>query len=121
MTGNGHKREAEIEQRVLLVQAAAEAAVLAICVPVEDEQPGSIVLSGMMAPEFQFDVTGRVLPIVAEINSLIHAAADPWAAASWWIGHDSYLAGTPVDAVAGNEQQHAILRMSARRYLAPPD
>lgn len=104
------------------VQAAAEAEVLSTCIQIEDRQRGCLVLPGMMAPQFQFDAAGRLLPIVSEINALIEADDDAWAAASWWISIDSHLGGRrPADLVMGNEEQLAELHAAARRYLAPTD
>jgi hypothetical protein len=119
MSSNRREREAAAEQKVRSVRAAAEAVVLATCVRIEDRQPGALVLSNMMAPKFQFDAAGRLLPVVAEINTMIEADSDPWAAASWWISADSYLGGRAPADLVGSDDKHRELRIAARRFLAP--
>lgn len=42
-------------------------------------------------PAFQFDPTRRqVRPIVAEINRMLGAQADPWGVASWWLAPTAF-------------------------------
>ncbi|ANW19131.1 hypothetical protein [Streptomyces clavuligerus] len=49
-------------------------------------------------PEFQFDTgTGGPLPVVQKINRMILADQDPWGAASWWLGRNPWLDGTPAE------------------------
>lgn len=61
-------------------------------------------LSGRyLYPAFQFDAaTGRVRPIVVEVNHLLDAKEDPWAVASWWLSPTGWLSdGTsPADLAA---------------------
>ncbi|MFJ8106729.1 hypothetical protein [Streptomyces sp. NPDC096132] len=52
--------------------------------------------TGRRSPEFQFDPdTGRPLDIVVRINRILLADRDPWGAADWWLGGNSWLGGAP--------------------------
>ncbi|GKQ36911.1 hypothetical protein [Streptomyces sp. A012304] len=51
---------------------------------------------GRRSPEFQFDPeTGRPRDIVVRINRMLLADIDPWGAADWWLGGNSWLGGAP--------------------------
>ncbi|MET9501369.1 hypothetical protein ABZY42_06450 [Streptomyces sp. NPDC006622] len=51
---------------------------------------------GPRSPEFQFDPdTGRPRDIVVRINRILLADRDPWGAADWWLGRNSWLGGPP--------------------------
>ncbi|WP_416977608.1 CHAT domain-containing protein [Streptomyces sp. T028] len=52
--------------------------------------------AGRRSPEFQFDPdTGRPREIVVRINRILLADRDPWGAADWWLGGNSWLGGAP--------------------------
>ncbi|MFF5182890.1 hypothetical protein ACFY30_03720 [Streptomyces sp. NPDC000345] len=52
--------------------------------------------AGRRSPDFQFDPdTGRPLDIVVRINRILLADRDPWGAADWWLGGNSWLGGAP--------------------------
>ncbi|MGW0792538.1 hypothetical protein ACWD04_31055 [Streptomyces sp. NPDC002911] len=69
------------------------------------DQPGLIRLtdprpgrSGARCPRFQFRAgTLQPLPVVLRINGLLRADVDPWGAADWWLGGNSWLHGVPAD------------------------
>ncbi|MEU9350123.1 hypothetical protein AB0D65_03685 [Streptomyces griseoloalbus] len=69
------------------------------------DQPGLIRLAdprpgGATArcPRFQFRPgTLQPLPVVLRINGLLRADLDPWGAADWWLGANSWLHGVPAD------------------------
>ncbi|MFI1728811.1 hypothetical protein ACH40E_06130 [Streptomyces acidicola] len=69
------------------------------------DQPGLIRLadfrpgrSGARCPRFQFRPgTLQPLPVVLRINGLLRADLDPWGAADWWLGGNSWLHGVPAD------------------------
>ena len=49
-------------------------------------------------PQFQFvPGTGRLRPVVREVNRLLLAGQDPWGAADWWLGGNEWLDGVPAD------------------------
>ncbi|MEU9666810.1 hypothetical protein AB0E25_14690 [Streptomyces bobili] len=51
---------------------------------------------GPRSPEFQFDPdTGQPRDIVVRINRILLADRDPWGAADWWLGRNSWLGGPP--------------------------
>ena len=58
-------------------------------------------------PAFQIDQSrARILPVVLETNQRLHAAADPWGVASWWLSPSTWSPGrdSPADlAVAGQD------------------
>ncbi|MFI6498167.1 hypothetical protein [Nonomuraea typhae] len=51
-----------------------------------------------VAPAFQFDAAGALLPTVRAVNAILGAGLDPWGAAGWWLGANALLNGVP----AGN-------------------
>ncbi|WP_446034091.1 hypothetical protein [Streptomyces olivaceus] len=60
-----------------------------------DPRPGA---SGSRCPRFQFlPGTLQPLPVVLRVNSLLRADVDPWGAADWWLGGNSWLHGVPAD------------------------
>ncbi|WEO94405.1 hypothetical protein A6P39_010525 [Streptomyces sp. FXJ1.172] len=53
---------------------------------------------GIRYPRFQFRPgTAEPLPVVRRINALLCADRDPWGAADWWLGGNSWLGGIPAD------------------------
>ncbi|MEU1177246.1 hypothetical protein ABZ464_06285 [Streptomyces sp. NPDC005820] len=69
-------------------------------VPAQSPPADVIVLAdpdaGRRSPEFQFDPdTGRPRDIVVRINRILLADRDPWGAADWWLGGNSWLGGPP--------------------------
>jgi hypothetical protein len=61
--------------------------------------PGLIRLDrpdgGQQWPAFQFAREGGPLPVIGEVNQLLDAAADPLAAADWWLSRNSWLGDQP--------------------------
>jgi len=55
--------------------------------------------SERVAPSFQFDTEGSLLPSVAHVNAVLDAADDPWGAASWWLTPHAALHAIPADEV----------------------
>ncbi|MFD5492453.1 hypothetical protein ACFWH4_05870 [Streptomyces sp. NPDC127091] len=86
------------------------------------DQPGLIRLtdprpgrSGAHCPRFQFRPgTLQPLPVVLRINGLLRADVDPWGAADWWLGGNSWLHGVPADllgALPDEELEGAALEL----------
>jgi hypothetical protein len=46
-------------------------------------------------PEFQFGPDGGPVPLVLAINRMLDAEEDPWGAADWWLGPNSWLGDVP--------------------------
>jgi hypothetical protein len=69
--------------------------------PAAGEGPADVIVladpeDGPRSPEFQFDPeTGRPREIVVRINRILLADRDPWGAADWWLGGNSWLGGAP--------------------------
>ncbi|MFF8969796.1 hypothetical protein [Streptomyces sp. NPDC014995] len=69
--------------------------------PAAGEGPADVIVladpeDGPRSPEFQFDPeTGRPHGIVVRINRILLADRDPWGAADWWLGGNSWLGGAP--------------------------
>ncbi|MFC9286775.1 hypothetical protein [Streptomyces sp. NPDC057052] len=65
------------------------------------ESPADVIVladprDGPRSPDFQFDPdTGRPRDIVVRINRILLADRDPWGAADWWLGRNSWLGGPP--------------------------
>ncbi|MFF9062490.1 hypothetical protein ACF09K_27935 [Streptomyces sp. NPDC014882] len=65
------------------------------------EGPADVIVladpqDGPRSPDFQFDPdTGRPREIVVRINRILLADRDPWGAADWWLGRNSWLGGPP--------------------------
>lgn len=87
-------------------------------------RPGLLSLrrgNRFLFPAFQFDLArGRIWPIVAEVNTELDSAREPWATASFWFTMDSVLGGRPADRVADPIAASAI-RAAMDRELAPID
>ncbi|MBB5153139.1 hypothetical protein [Saccharopolyspora phatthalungensis] len=50
-------------------------------------------------PAFQFDASGAPRELVRTVNRYLHAAADPWGAADWWLGPNDWLGGVPAELI----------------------
>ena len=63
-------------------------------------------------PAFQFDSPHRkVRPMVAQINWILGAKADPWGVASWWLNPTAFADDprSPAElAVAGGHEQYLL-------------
>ena len=46
-------------------------------------------------PAFQFDPHDGPRPVIREVNDLLDASADPFAAADWWLSRNSWLGDRP--------------------------
>ncbi|MEO3788433.1 hypothetical protein ABGB12_34320 [Actinocorallia sp. B10E7] len=86
--------------------------------PARDAMPGDTTEPGLLllnerdgtlrTPLFQFDADGRVLPVVREVNRLLHADEEAWSAADWWFGDNSLLDGVPA-ALLGHIDDHRLV------------
>jgi hypothetical protein len=64
-------------------------------------------------PAFQFDATERKLrDVVATVNAILGALADPWGVASWWATATPRLDGSAPMALLGTEGEKALLRLA---------
>ncbi len=52
-------------------------------------------------PEFQFEPGDGPYGVVLQINRVLHADADPWGAADWWLTANTWLDGGPPAAALG--------------------
>lgn len=60
-------------------------------------------------PAFQFAAgDGSPRGVVLEVNRVLLADIDPWGAAAWWLGGNSWLGGTPA-ALLGERPDHELL------------
>ena len=60
-------------------------------------------------PEFQFARGGgSPREVVLEVNRLLLAHIDPWGAAAWWLGGNSWLGGTPA-SLLGRLPDHELV------------
>ncbi|WP_329417734.1 hypothetical protein [Streptomyces sp. NBC_01268] len=67
-------------------------------------------------PRFQFEEgTDRPLPVVGVINRLLMADRDPWGAADWWLGGNSWLGGVPADLLGSVPDEE--LALAARELV----
>ncbi|MBO1416197.1 hypothetical protein [Streptomyces sp. FH025] len=86
---------AEAQRRLLAAPALSDAQLDSLRVP----DAGLIRLLDTEGeprfPAFQFAADGSPLPVVTRINALLLADQDPWGAADWWLGGNSWLGGTP--------------------------
>ncbi|MFF8383833.1 hypothetical protein [Streptomyces kanasensis] len=61
--------------------------------------PGLVRLRGaggaVRLPRFQFAGDALPWPVVLEVNRLLDADDDPWAAADWWLSRNAWLAAPP--------------------------
>jgi hypothetical protein len=48
-------------------------------------------------PMFQFDDDGQPREKVLAVNEILHAHADPWGVADWWLSRNVWLHHSPVD------------------------
>ena len=86
-------------RRRLLAEPSREAAVSGT--PAAGVGPADVIVladpeAGRRSPEVQFDpATGRPRDIVVRINRILLADRDPWGAADWWLGGNSWLGGAP--------------------------
>lgn len=53
---------------------------------------------GIQLPTFQFDEKGKTIPVVMQVNEFFNAEQDPWGAASWWLGRNTWLEGNATPA-----------------------
>ncbi|MEU6367276.1 hypothetical protein ABZ876_16450 [Streptomyces sp. NPDC046931] len=86
----------------LLSVPALTAREFADLVPDPPDPGGLIRLSdpecGSRYPRFQFRPgTAEPLPVVRRINDVLQADRDPWGAADWWLGDNSWLHGVPAE------------------------
>lgn len=65
----------------------------------DPDDPGLIRLERgdgrLQWPAFQFDPDGGPPPVIRAVNDLLNAAADPFAAADWWLSRNSWLGDQP--------------------------
>jgi hypothetical protein len=81
----------------------------------DPDDPGLIRLSrpdgGQQWPAFQFGPAGP-RPVIRAVNDLLDAAADPLAAADWWLSDNSWL-GAPPSALLGRVPDDDLVRAAA--------
>ena len=70
-----------------------------------------------MYPEFQFDSDGNLNLIVKEVNEVLMAGADPWAALDWWASANAWLPGGPIPMSLVHTDAQEILPQVARALL----
>ncbi|MEV5983124.1 hypothetical protein [Streptomyces sp. NPDC052114] len=54
---------------------------------------------GPRYPDFQFVRDGRPYAVVLRVNRTLLADIDPWGAAAWWLGGNTWLGGPPASFV----------------------
>jgi hypothetical protein len=54
---------------------------------------------GQRLPDFQFEPDGRPFPVVLEVNGVLCADDDPWAAADWWLGPSLWFPHPPAEMI----------------------
>lgn len=59
-------------------------------------------------PVFQFVPGGGLRAVVLEVNELLGAAADPYAAADWWLSRNSWLGDRPSALIGKAPDGHLI-------------
>lgn len=57
---------------------------------------------------FQFDDDGQPRENVLTVNEILHAHADPWGVADWWLSRNVWLHDSPVDLLDGPEQDQLL-------------
>lgn len=57
-----------------------------------DQPDGNVAV-----PMFQFDADERPRREVLAVNEVLHAHADPWGVADWWLSRNVWLHDAPVD------------------------
>lgn len=60
-------------------------------------------------PAFQFGPDNAVPELVRTINRILDAADDPWGAADWWLGENTWLAGIPARLI-GHVEDRVLTR-----------
>jgi hypothetical protein len=56
-------------------------------------------------PGFQFDGTGKPVPVVLRINEVLGARDDPWGAAYWWLSPNVWLTENPADLLGTTDPE----------------
>jgi hypothetical protein len=78
--------------------------------------PGLIRLTrpdgGQQWPAFQFGPAAGPWPVIRAVNDLLDAAADPLAAADWWLSDNSWLGAAP-SALLGQVPDDYLVRAAA--------
>ena len=65
-------------------------------------------------PAFQFDlISQRVHPVVAEINTQLGAADDPWGIASWWVSASTRIGGTSPKDLVGADRDDDLRELAS--------
>jgi hypothetical protein len=85
----------------------------------DPDQPQLIRLvredGGVQLPAFQFDPSGRVIPVVLAVNRLLDADEDPWGVADWWLGGNAWLGAVPAQLLGRGHDD--LLAAAARAVL----
>jgi hypothetical protein len=85
----------------------------------DPDQPQLIRLvredGGVQLPAFQFDASGRAIPVVLAVNRLLDAAEDPWGVADWWLGANAWLGAVPAQLLGRVDDD--VLLDAARAVL----
>ncbi|MBT2405123.1 MULTISPECIES: hypothetical protein [unclassified Streptomyces] len=100
----------EVRDRLLAAPSVGDAEALeGGCDPYA---PGLIRLHGagglVRLPAFQFTADGRPRAVVLEVNALLDADHDPWAAADWWLSPNVWLDDTPARLLGTPQQQRLV-------------
>lgn len=73
---------------------------------------GLEVQGRFLFPAFQFDIAqARVHPVVAEVNQLLDALAEPWGVALWWLTTQART--KPIDLIGRGEKRLRSLAAAA--------
>lgn len=59
-------------------------------------------------PAFQFAPGGGSRPVIRAVNDLLHASADPVAAADWWLSRNSWLGDQPSALIGRIPDDHLV-------------
>jgi hypothetical protein len=70
-----------------------------------------------LAPVFQFDTTGEVIPAAVEVNDILDAHDDPWGVASWWLTPHATLKAIPADAMRAGKHEEVVAAAHAAGQL----
>lgn len=73
--------------------------------------------SERVAPAFQFDADGWILPSVAYVNTALNAADDPWGVASWWLTPHAALHAIPADELRVGSSDNVMAAADAVETL----
>lgn len=68
-------------------------------------------------PKFQFGEGGTLSPVVQEVNMILGANLDPWAALHWWVSSNPWLPGNPAPMSLVRTDAQDILPQVARTLL----